>query len=62
MNFSEASAVQTLPGAFRARVKWKNNGRLHEVQGPRRPDRQTAENDLESMRAALSEQNDPLDR
>ena len=52
MDFSRAGYVHSLPDAFRARAKWKDGGRLRECDGPRRPDEETAQRDLESMRAA----------
>ena len=54
MDFSRVGAVQALSGAFRARVQWKEDGHLRECPGPRRPTREAAEEDLESMRAAAS--------
>ena len=54
MDFSRVGAMQALSGAFRARVQWKQDGRLREAPGPRRPTREAAEEDLESMRAAAS--------
>ena len=54
MDFSRAGAVQALSGAFRARVQWKQDGHRREGPGPRRPLREAAEEDLESMRAAAS--------
>ena len=54
MDFSRAGAVQALSGAFRARVQWKQDGHLCEGPGPRRPQREAAEGDLESMRDAAS--------
>ena len=54
MDFTRAGYVHSLPDAFRARVKWKDSGRLRECDGPRRPDEEAAKEDLESMRAAAS--------
>ena len=52
MDFSRAGAVEVLAGAFRARMQWRQDGHLRVGPGPRRPDRETAQRDLESMRAA----------
>ena len=54
MDFSRAGAVQALSGAFRARVQWKEDGQLREGPGPRRPKREAAEEDLQSMRSSAS--------
>ena len=54
MDFSRAGAVEALAGAFRARVQWKQEGRLRVGPGPSRRTREAAEEDLESMRAAAS--------
>ena len=54
MDFSRAGYVHSLPSAFRARAKWRDGGRLRECDGPRRTDEETAQRDLESMRAAAS--------
>ena len=54
MDFSRAGAVDSLAGAFRARLQWKQDGHLRVAPGPRRPTREAAEEDLESMRAAAS--------
>ena len=54
MDFTRAGYVHSLPDAFRARVKWKDSGRLRECDGPRRPTEEAAKEDLESMRAAAS--------
>ena len=51
MDFTRAGAVHAQSGAFRARVHWKQDGRLRGGTGPRRPTREAAEVDLESMRA-----------
>ena len=54
MDFSRVGHVHSLPDAFRARAQWKDSGHSRECYGPRRPDRQAAEEDLLSMRAAAS--------
>ena len=54
MDFSRVGYVHSLPDAFRARAQWKDFGRPRECYGPRRPDEETAQRDLESMRAAAS--------
>ena len=54
MDFSRAGSVEALAGAFRARVQWRQDGHLRVGPGPRRPTREAAEEDLESMRAAAS--------
>ena len=50
MDFSRKGYVQSLPGAFRARAQWTDSGRPRDCNGPRRPDKETAQRDLESMR------------
>ena len=54
MDFSRVGFAQALSGAFRARVQWRQDGHLRVGPGPRRPTREAAEEDLESMRAAAS--------
>ena len=54
MDFTRAGAVHAQSGAFRARVQWKQDGRRRGGPGPRRPTREAAEDDLESMRSAAS--------
>ena len=51
MDFSRAGAVEALASAFRARVRWRQDGHPRVGLGPRRPQREAAEEDLESMRA-----------
>ena len=54
MDFSRAGTVERVDNAFRARVHWKDQGKLRSAPGPRRPDEEAAKEDLESMRAAAS--------
>ena len=52
MDFSRAGVVEALEGVFRARVQCRQDGHKFVCPGPRRPTREAAEEDLESMRAA----------
>ena len=52
MDFSRAGYVHSLTDSFRARVQWKEPGGPRECYGPRRPDEETAQDDLDAMRAA----------
>ena len=54
MDFSRAGVVEALEGVFRARVQCRQDGHKFVCPGPRRPTREAAEEDLESMRAAAS--------
>ena len=54
MDFSRAGTVERVGDAFRARVHWRDQGERRSAPGPRRPDEETAKDDLESMRAAAS--------
>ena len=54
MDFSNSGAIERVGSAFRAHVQWRDNGQLRHAPGPRRTDRQAAQNDLESMRSAAS--------
>ena len=42
MDFSRAGAAEALAGAFRARVQWKQEGRLRVGPGPSRRTREAA--------------------
>ena len=54
MDFSRTGAVQCLSNACRALVQWKEEGVLRHVQGPRRSDKQAAQQDLTSIREAAT--------
>ena len=55
MDFSNAGATQPLGGGvFRAHIQWKEKGAKREIQGPRRPDEEAAQQDLERIRKAAS--------
>ena len=52
MDFSRSGVTEPVGGAFRAHVQWKDKGDKQNIYGPRRPDEQAAQQDLESIRAA----------
>ena len=54
MDFSRAGVTEAVGGGFRAHVQWNKDGRKQHIYGSSRTDRQAAEDDLESMRAAAS--------
>ena len=55
MDFSNAGVSEEVDGAFRAHVQRSDKGSTgRHIYGPRRPDQQAAQEDLESMRAAAS--------
>ena len=55
MDFSKACVTEDVNGAFRAHVQRSDKGSTgRHIHGPRRPDQQSAQEDLESMRAAAS--------
>ena len=52
MDFSRAGVVKPAGESYRVHVQWRGNTGKRDIYGPRRPDKQTAQLDLESMRAA----------
>ena len=54
MNFVRVGGLEAIGRAFRARVQWKDKGIFRRSYGPWRAERQIAQNDLDSMRAAAS--------
>ena len=54
MDFSNAGVTEPVDGAFRVHVRWKEKRINRHIYGPRRPDEETAEKDLESMRATAT--------
>ena len=54
MDFSNAGTTEPAGDAFRAHVTWYDKGTRRNIYGPRRPDQQSAQADLETMRAAAS--------
>ena len=54
MDFSRAGVVKPAGESYRVHVQWRGNTGKRDIYGPRRPDKQTAQLDLESMRAAAS--------
>ena len=56
MNFSNAGTTEPAGDAFRAHVTWYDKGvkRNRNIRGPRRPDEEAAQKDLESIRAVAS--------
>ena len=54
MDFCNAGATERAGDAFRAHINWTLNGKQQNAYGPRRPDEESAKDDLASMRAAAS--------
>ena len=54
MDFSRAGAIERVGNAFRAHVQWYDKGANRNIYGPNRKDKEAAQHDLESMRAAAS--------
>ena len=57
MDFSNVGITERVSDALRVHVKLRINGKQRNAYGPRRPDEEAAEEDLESMRAAASGMN-----
>ena len=53
MDFSNAGTTERVGVSFRAHVQWNDKGKQN-AYGPNRKDKETAQEDLESMRAAAS--------
>ena len=50
----EVGFIERAVDSFRARVQFKEEGTLRHIPGPWRPDEESANEDLESIRAAAS--------
>ena len=54
MDFSKAGAIERAGKTFHAHVHFRERGAQRDIRGPCRPDEETAQRDLDSMRAAAS--------
>ena len=60
MDFSKAGAIERAGNAFRAHVQFYDKGANRNIYGPNRKDKEAAQHDLESMRAAAVTGGPPL--
>ena len=54
MDFSRAGSTECVGMSFRAHVHWREQGLRRHTHGPRRSDKRTAQQDLDSMREAAT--------